>query len=136
MRAAADRLVDPATLRYAAAVYGQHAAVRMDAGEGHAYAGYINIALGMLRLLDPQTPHAKLHDRLTAEVERRVQQHGRAGDLAPAGEQSVEARIPLLAHGLETMNGKDAARFLVYVDAMVNVPEARIGAVHATLRGL
>jgi hypothetical protein len=42
----------------------------------------------------------------------------------------------ILAHGLETMNGKDAARFLVYVDAMVNVPEARIGAVHATLRGL
>ena len=42
----------------------------------------------------------------------------------------------ILARGLETMNGKDAARFLVYVDAMVNVPEARIGAVHATLRGL
>jgi CRISPR-associated protein (Cas_Cas02710) len=42
----------------------------------------------------------------------------------------------ILAHGLEPMNGKDAARRLVYVDAMVNVPEARIGAEHATLRGL
>jgi hypothetical protein len=34
------------------------------------------------------------------------------------------------------VNAKAAARFLEYVDAMVNVPEARIGAVHATLRGL
>jgi CRISPR-associated protein (TIGR02710 family) len=42
----------------------------------------------------------------------------------------------ILAHGLEPMNAKDAVRFLEYVDAMVNVPEARIGAEHATLRGL
>jgi hypothetical protein len=34
------------------------------------------------------------------------------------------------------MNGKAAARFLKYVDDMVDVPEARIGAEHATLRGL
>jgi hypothetical protein len=34
------------------------------------------------------------------------------------------------------MNGKDAARLLEYVDAMADVPEARIGAEHATLRGL
>jgi CRISPR-associated protein (TIGR02710 family) len=42
----------------------------------------------------------------------------------------------ILAHGLEPMNGKAAARFLKYVDDMVDVPEARIGAEHATLRGL
>jgi hypothetical protein len=42
----------------------------------------------------------------------------------------------ILAHGLEPMNGKDAARFLEYVDIMLDVPEARIGAEHATLRGL
>jgi hypothetical protein len=42
----------------------------------------------------------------------------------------------ILAHGLEPMNAKAAARFLEYVDAMVDVPEARIGAEHATLRGL
>ena len=34
------------------------------------------------------------------------------------------------------MIGKDAARFLKYVNALVDVPEARIGAEHATLRGL
>jgi hypothetical protein len=72
MRAAADALVDPATLRYAARVYGQHAAVRMDPGAGHAYAGYINIALGMLRLVDPESPHRRLHDRLTEALRGKL----------------------------------------------------------------
>jgi hypothetical protein len=40
------------------------------------------------------------------------------------------------AHRVEPMNAKAAARFLEYVDAMVDVPEATIGAEHATLRGL
>jgi hypothetical protein len=72
MRVAAARLVDPATLSYAAAVYGQHGVVRMDPGEGHAYLGYVNLGLGMLRLLEPETPHAALHDRITDALARRV----------------------------------------------------------------
>jgi hypothetical protein len=72
MRAAADRLVDPATLRYAARVYGQHATVRMAPGQGHAYAGYINLALSMLRAVDPDGPHAKLNDRLTEDLRTRL----------------------------------------------------------------
>jgi hypothetical protein len=72
MRAAGDALADPATIRYAAQVYGQHAAVRMDPGEGHAYAGYINIALAMLRLVDPTTRHAALNDRLTEQLRTRL----------------------------------------------------------------
>ncbi|MEQ9320293.1 MAG: hypothetical protein RIF41_14100, partial [Polyangiaceae bacterium] len=65
MRAAADRLVDPSTLRYAASVYGAHGLVHLGAGQGHAYLGYINMGLGMLRLVDPDNPHAALHDRLS-----------------------------------------------------------------------
>jgi CRISPR-associated protein (TIGR02710 family) len=42
----------------------------------------------------------------------------------------------ILAHGLEPIDGRSALRFLEYVDAMVDVPEARVGAEHATLRGL
>ena len=72
MRAAADRLVDPATLRYAASVYGRHACEGMGPGEGHAYAGYISMGLGMLRLIDPDTPHARLHDRLNADLASRL----------------------------------------------------------------
>ena len=42
----------------------------------------------------------------------------------------------ILAHGLEPI-GKDAAlRFLEYVDGMVDAPEVRSTAEHATLRGL
>lgn len=42
----------------------------------------------------------------------------------------------ILAHGMEPMNEKAAARFLEYVDDTVDMPEARVGAEHATLRGL
>ncbi|HEU4406085.1 MAG TPA: hypothetical protein VFS43_12525 [Polyangiaceae bacterium] len=73
LRRAADRLADPRTLRYAARRWGQHAATRLGPGEGHAYAGYINLGLGIVRALDPETPHAALHDRLTRELERRLE---------------------------------------------------------------
>ncbi|MCE7895131.1 MAG: hypothetical protein DYH12_36425 [Sorangiineae bacterium PRO1] len=72
MRVAADRLVNPQTLSYAASVYGQHGVTRMDPGEGHAYLGYVNLGLGMLRLIEPETPHAALHDRITEALAQRV----------------------------------------------------------------
>jgi hypothetical protein len=42
----------------------------------------------------------------------------------------------ILVHGLEPIDGKFALRFLEYVDALVEAPEARTGADHARLRGL
>ncbi len=74
MEAAADKLVDPATLAYAARVYGHHACERQGIGPGggHAYAGYINMGLGMLRLIHKDTKHAALHDRLTAELRKEL----------------------------------------------------------------
>lgn len=38
-----------------------------------AFLGYFNIALGLLRQLDPQTPHAALHNRITATLVRRIE---------------------------------------------------------------
>lgn len=78
MRSAADRLVDPATLRYAAEVYGHHGVSSMAPGQGHAYLGYVNLALGMLRAVDPTTRHAALHDRLSAALAERL-------DASPTG---------------------------------------------------
>jgi hypothetical protein len=72
MRRAAEALADPATLAYAAKVYGHHGVVAMRAGEGHAYLGYINLGLGMLRLFDPAHPLARVHDRITDELARRL----------------------------------------------------------------
>jgi hypothetical protein len=42
----------------------------------------------------------------------------------------------ILAHGLEPIDAKAAGRFLEYVDGLVEAPEARAGAEHATLRRL
>ncbi|MCA9644405.1 MAG: hypothetical protein H6718_24705 [Polyangiaceae bacterium] len=72
MRRAAERLVAPQTLTYAAKVYGQHGVRYMAPGAGHAYLGYINLGLGMLRKFDPETPLAALHDRLTRDLAARL----------------------------------------------------------------
>ncbi|HEY7372593.1 MAG TPA: hypothetical protein VIF57_10575 [Polyangia bacterium] len=72
MRAAAARLTDPRTLPTAAQVWGHNGLVAMAPGEGHAYLGYVNLALGMLRAVDPATPYAALHDRLTAALAERL----------------------------------------------------------------
>jgi hypothetical protein len=72
MQAAADKLVDPRTLEYATRAWGQHGVVAMAPGAGHAYLGYVNLALGMLRTVDPATRHAALHDRLSRELGRRL----------------------------------------------------------------
>jgi hypothetical protein len=72
MRAAAARLVDPRTLGYAARVWGTNGIDEMRPGDGHAYLGYVNLALGMLRAVDPETPYAALHDRLTAALAERL----------------------------------------------------------------
>lgn len=72
MRSAADRLVDARTLAYAARKYGSHGVTRMRPRDGHAYLGYINLALGVLRAVEPSTPHAALHDRLSRELGKRL----------------------------------------------------------------
>jgi hypothetical protein len=72
MRAAAARMVDPRTLPTATRAWGHNGLVTMAPGEGHAYLGYINLALGMLRAVDQSTPYAALHDRLTAALADRL----------------------------------------------------------------
>ena len=72
MERAADYLVDPQTLTYAARVYGEHASTRIGPNGGHAYVGYINMGLGMLRVIDKNTRHAALHDRITADLRREL----------------------------------------------------------------
>src|SRR5262245_2905174 len=78
MYAAAAKLTDPRTLPTATRAWGHNGLTTMAPGEGHAYLGYINLALGMLRAVDPETPYAALHDRLTAALADRL-------DRAPTG---------------------------------------------------
>ncbi len=72
MRAAAARLADPRTLPTATRAWGHNGLDTMAPGEGHAYLGYVNLALGMLRAVDPATPYAALNDRLTAALAERL----------------------------------------------------------------
>jgi hypothetical protein len=72
MRAAAGPLSDPRTLGYATRRWGENGLSAMKPGDGHAYLGYINLALSMLRLTDPDTPYAALNDRLTAALAERL----------------------------------------------------------------
>ena len=72
MRVAAKHLASPATLAYAAQVYGHNGLDQMGPGEGHAYLGYINLGLGMLRRIDPDADIAALNDRLTEALAARI----------------------------------------------------------------
>jgi hypothetical protein len=72
LRDAGNKIADPMTLDYAAHAYGHNGIVTMNPGEGHAYLGYVNLALGMLRAVDPETPLVALHDRLSKELAARL----------------------------------------------------------------
>jgi hypothetical protein len=78
MRLAAARLASPELLRYARHVFRRRGGGEIEPGEGRAYLGYVNLGLGMLRLVEPQNDLAALHDRLTAQLAREL-------DASPTG---------------------------------------------------
>ncbi len=73
MEACAEALTSPATNTFGAEAWGTGAFDGLPGGEGHAYLGYTNLALGMLRLLAPETRFAGVHDRLTEALARRME---------------------------------------------------------------
>ncbi|HEU4403741.1 MAG TPA: hypothetical protein VFS43_00375 [Polyangiaceae bacterium] len=73
VRRAADELVRPEALAFGAEAWaGEGGLESLEGGRGHAYLGYLNLALSMLRAIDPATPHAALSDRLTEALARRL----------------------------------------------------------------
>ncbi len=73
--AAAARLVDDATFAFATAAWGVGPWASLDDDRGHGYLGYVALALGSLRELDPDTIHAAAHDHLVDALVRRVEAH-------------------------------------------------------------
>lgn len=69
---AVDRLVASETHEFGTRAWGEQGLNNLGSRNGHAYLGYVNLALGMDRLLRPDSPHAELHDRLTAALARRI----------------------------------------------------------------
>jgi hypothetical protein len=108
MRHAAELMLRPETLRYAARAYGHDGVRGMGAGEGHAYLGYVNLGLGMLRLVDPETSLAPLHDRLSKSLAQRLRAspHGMIetypGEIWPPDVAAVAGSIGLYASATHT----------------------------------
>jgi hypothetical protein len=72
IEAAVERALAAETTKFGAAAWGTRGLEDLESNHGHAYLGYVDLALGMLRLLDPQTRLAATHDRLTAALARRL----------------------------------------------------------------
>jgi len=67
-RACADWLVTDAARAFGTAAWGHDGLAALQGAPEHAYLGYLNVALGAHRLIEPDTPHAALHDALTASL--------------------------------------------------------------------
>lgn len=72
-----EQLLRDDTYVFAREAWGSGPFERLENGEGHAYLGYVALALGSLREVDPATPHAALHDRLVEELARRLEESPR-----------------------------------------------------------
>ncbi len=72
MEKCAEALTSAETNAFGSSAWGNFGFDGLPAGEGHAYLGYSNLALSMLRLLHPNTRFAKLHDDLTEALALRL----------------------------------------------------------------
>lgn len=72
IEASVARLLEPDATAFGAEAWGERGLDHPESDRGHAYLGYVNLALGMLRLLDPTTRLAPDHDRLTDALARRI----------------------------------------------------------------
>jgi hypothetical protein len=78
IEASVEHLLAPETTAFGAEAWNAAALDDLATDRGHAYLGYINLALGMLRIVAPHNRFAALHDRITDALARRI-------SLAPEG---------------------------------------------------
>ncbi|APR77518.1 hydrolase, putative [Minicystis rosea] len=96
---AVDRLLAAEATAFGKAAWGTSWAADLGSDHGHAYLGYVNLAVGMLRLLEPTTRAAADHERITAALVRRMQAAPHAlietypGEAYPADVASVIGSI-------------------------------------------
>jgi hypothetical protein len=73
IRECVTRLQEPAVTGFGAAAWGRAGLEDLESDRGHAYLGYTNLAFGMLRLLEPDSSIAPLHDHVTRALARRLE---------------------------------------------------------------
>jgi len=109
---AANALLEPDLRSFGTAAWGDDALDALETDQGHAYMGYLNMALGMHRLLEPDTELAGVHDALTDALARRLAASDTAlietypGEAYPVDVASVAASIAL--HARATGTDRDA----------------------------
>lgn len=101
IEASVERLLAPETTAFGAEAWGAAPLDDLASDRGHAYLGYVNLALGMLRVVAPKNRFVGLHDRITAALARRLARapHGLIetypGEAYPADVASVIGSIGL-----------------------------------------
>lgn len=73
MTHSAERLLAPETNAFGTEAWGNVGLQTLRGGHGHGYLGYANLALSMLRLLEPETRYAALSDELTNALASRLE---------------------------------------------------------------
>ncbi len=73
IEASVERLIAPETTAFGAEAWHAAALDDLATDRGHAYLGYINLALGMLRIVAPRNRFTGLHDRITDALARRIE---------------------------------------------------------------
>jgi hypothetical protein len=72
MEKCAEELVSKSANAFGTEAWGDFGFDGLPGGRGHGYLGYSNLALSMIRLVNPETSHAKLHDDLTEALAIRL----------------------------------------------------------------
>ncbi|MBK8256138.1 MAG: hypothetical protein IPK82_26150 [Polyangiaceae bacterium] len=98
---AAEELVSPQTNTFGTEAWGNFGFDGLPGGKGHGYLGYSNLSLSMVRLVDPNSKRADLHDRLTEALAKRLEESPHAlfetypGEAYPADMAMVAGSIAL-----------------------------------------
>jgi hypothetical protein len=98
---AGARLLSRSTTGFGAEAWGAHGLDDLAGDRGHAYLGYLDLALGMIRRVAPETRFAADHDRITAALARRLEAapHGLVetypGEAYPADVASMVGAVGL-----------------------------------------
>jgi hypothetical protein len=67
-----EKLLESASIAFGTAAYGENGLAALNSANGHAYLGYVNLALSMLRQLEPNNRFTSVNDRLTEALVRRL----------------------------------------------------------------
>lgn len=105
MNLCVERIMSPAVRAFDRETWGSDPLESLDSDEHDhaAYLGYFNLLLGLQRRLDPASPYAPLHDRITAALARRLEKrpwlllHSYPDEMYPVDNGAVIGSIGL--HG-------------------------------------